>query len=263
MRNQHVYEDDQATRLERIYTAPVTVGRRARLLDLLDLDAGAAVLAVGCGPGYEPERLAEAVGPSGRVFGVDISPDVVGMADERCSDVPQVSLQCADAAALPIADGSVDAAVASLVYEYAPDLPAAMADLYRVLRPGGVAGIISTDWGSTVWYASDRDRMDRVVDAWMDMYVNPNLGSRLTSPLRAAGFEVAHVEPFSNLETDLETYGGLAIDLIAGQVATHEDLDEATVEAWAADLRDVDDRGETFFNVTYYIYLARKPADEG
>lgn len=259
MGDQHVYDEEQAERLAAVYTAPETVDRRQRLLELLDLKAGASVLSIGCGPGYEAAAIAQAVGDDGRVHGIDNSEDMLAFAENHCADLPNVTFELADATDLPIPDESVDAVVASLVYEYSPHVDVAVAELNRVLRPGGRAGIVSTDWDSTVWHSTDEDRMDRVLEAWKDMYAKPRLGSQLTSYLQKEGLTVEHVEPYSNLQTDLDGYAGLVLNLIKGQVETDERLDRSEIEAWERDLRDIDDAGETFFNVTYYLYTGQKP----
>lgn len=260
MSDQHVYDDEQAERLAAVYTAPSTVDRRQRLLELLDLETGEAVLSIGCGPGYEPAAIAEAVGPDGRVVGIDNSEDVLAMARDHCADYPQVTLEHADAADLPVDDEDFDAAVASLVYEYSPTLDVAVAELHRALRPDGRAALISTDWDSTVWHSSDADRMDRAIEAFTDVYANPRLGSQLTPHLRDGGFAVEHVEPYSNLATDLDDYAGLVLELIKSQLEEDERFDQPEIEAWERDLRALDDAGETFFNLTYYLYIARNAA---
>lgn len=259
MPDQHIYDDDLAERLAAIYTAPETVDRRGRLLALLDLDAGVSVLCIGCGPGYEPVALADLVGEHGRVHGIDNSADILAMAEERCAGLPGVTLERADATDLPVSDEGFDAGVASLVFEYCPDIDTAVAELYRALRPGGRAGIVSTDWDSMVWHSSDADRMDRVIAAWKDVYAHPRLGSQLGSHLRGAGFDVEHVEPFTNLQTDLEGYGGLTLDLFKAQLESHERFGAADIEAWERDLRELEAAGDTFLNVTYYLYLVEKP----
>lgn len=258
MSDQHVYAEEQAERLAAIYTAPATVDRRQRLMELLEPDAGDSVLSIGCGPGYEPAALADAVGTDGQVHGIDNSDDVLAMAKDHCADLSHVTLERADATDLPVPDESFDAVVASLVYEYTPRVDIAVAELERVLRPGGHAGLVSTDWESMIWHSTDADRMDRVIEVWKDVYANPRLGSQLTPYLRETGFTVEHVEPYSNLQTDLDTYGGLTLDLFKGQLEADERFDPSEIAAWEQDLREIDEAGDTFLNVTYYLYLVRK-----
>ena len=96
-----------------------------------------------------------------------------------------------DALALPFEDETFDAAISTQVYEYVPDMPAALAEARRVLRPGGRLLILDTDWDSIVWHSSDRDRMLRVLEKWNDHLADPYLPRRLPKLLRDAGFELA------------------------------------------------------------------------
>lgn len=140
------------------------------------------------------------------------------MAADHCEEYPQVTFEHADAADLPVEDDRFDAAVASLVYEYSPRVDDAVAELHRVLRPGGRAALISTDWDSTVWHSSDPDRMDKAIEGFTDIYANPRLGSQLTSHLTNGGLSIEHVEPYSNLATDLDEYPELLLEFIKGQL---------------------------------------------
>jgi SAM-dependent methyltransferase len=101
-----------------------------------------------------------------------------------------VGLVKADATALPFPDATFDAAASIQVYEYVADLSTALAELHRVLRPGGRALILDTDWDSIVWHATDTNRMRRLLAAWTQRFADPHLPRSLASQLRAAGFKV-------------------------------------------------------------------------
>ena len=60
---------------------------------------------------------------------------MLAMSQKRCADQPWAEFRAADAAHLPYPDQSFDAAVSTQVYEYVPDVPAALRELWRVLRP--------------------------------------------------------------------------------------------------------------------------------
>lgn len=259
MSDQHVYDDEQAERLAAIYTAPATVERRQWILDHLDLDTGESVLSIGCGPGHEPAAVAEIVGQDGSVLGLDNSEDVVAMAEDHCAEFSQVTIEHADATELPGAGDSFDAAIASLVYEYSPAVDTALAELSRVLRPGGRVAILSADWDSTVWHSSDADRMDQAIEAWKDVYAHPRLGSQLTAYIDDADFTIENVAANSYLETDLDTYAGFLFELIKGHLEENEALDGTAIEEWEQDLAEIEEAGETFFSLTYYLYMVRKP----
>jgi ubiquinone/menaquinone biosynthesis C-methylase UbiE len=118
--------------------APV---RRAGL-DLLKARAGEQVLEIGFGTGHSLVRLAGAVGPRGRVFGLDLSDKMVALAKaavEAAGLGDRVQLRCGDAARLPYAGGGMDAVFMSFTLELfdTPEIPEVLSECRRVLRPGG------------------------------------------------------------------------------------------------------------------------------
>ena len=100
----------------------------------LDLAPGATVLDVGCGPGHYLAALV-ARDPAGAVVGIDLSTGMLREARER-SGVRAVA--GASAAALPFTDDAFDAVLAMHMLYHVPDVAGAIAELRRVLRPGGV-----------------------------------------------------------------------------------------------------------------------------
>jgi ubiquinone/menaquinone biosynthesis C-methylase UbiE len=117
-------------------------GRRAafrRLLAASGASAGQRVLDVACGTGYFARLLGSAVGPSGEVVGVDAAPEMVAYARRRSRRQPTCRFEVGSAEALPFADASFDLVVSSLAMHHLPaDLqPRAIAEMRRVLRPGG------------------------------------------------------------------------------------------------------------------------------
>lgn len=260
MTDQHEFDEAEAQRLAAIYTTSSAAQRRQLVRDRLDLRPGEEVLSIGCGPGFEPAELGVPVGESGRVLGIDVSEPMLAMADERCSDLPRVAIEHGDATAVPAPDESFDAAVAVQVYDYIPAVESAASELTRVLRPGGRAAVFVGDWDSMVWHSSDPDRMGRAIDVWTDLYPDPHLGSRLSGPLRDVGLDVDRIEPNSILNTQLGgTFAGNVIDLFRGQMESSDRFESAEIDAWEQDLEEIDRNGETFFNLTQYLYVVRKP----
>jgi ubiquinone/menaquinone biosynthesis C-methylase UbiE len=80
---------------------------------------------------------------------------MVELATRRLQGLAHVHVRAGDVAALPYVDQTFDAAVCTQVYEYVPDVDRALAELRRVLTPGGRAVIVDTDWESCVWNSSD------------------------------------------------------------------------------------------------------------
>jgi len=120
-------------------------GARSRFaLELLGARPGEHVLELGFGPGVDVARLWEAVGPSGRVAGADVSHEMVRHARRRNRHAVTgggVDLRRAEATELPFDDSSFDAVYAANSAQFWGDLDAGFAEARRVLRPGGRAVI--------------------------------------------------------------------------------------------------------------------------
>lgn len=103
------------------------------------LHPGEQVLDLGTGTGEAAIKAASLVGPSGRVVGVDISPEMLTQARQRVErlGLGNVDFQEGRAEAIPSADGAFDAVLASLSLMYVIDRDAAARECARVLRPGG------------------------------------------------------------------------------------------------------------------------------
>jgi SAM-dependent methyltransferase len=105
-------------------------------IEWLNIPPGGIALDVGSGPGSVTASLARAAGPDGLALGVDISEPMLARA-VRAEASPQVGFLRADAQRLPLRDQTVDAVVSTAVLQLIPDPVAALAEIARVLRPGG------------------------------------------------------------------------------------------------------------------------------
>jgi arsenite methyltransferase len=125
----------------------------------------------------------------------------------------------------------------------------ALSELARVLRPGGRALVLDTDWDSIVWHSGDLLRMRRVMDAWGEHLVDPHLPRRLIRLLDDAGLtvELCRVVPIVNVRSNTNTYSQGMVDLIADFVPGRQGLTEADVLAWRDDLNDLSHSGNYFF----------------
>jgi arsenite methyltransferase len=251
--------DERATRqIQRLYSTPDVVEQRERVLALLSPRPGEQILDVGSGPGFLVASMADLVGDRGAVHGLDPSTAMNAVARELVASRPWVSIDVGDALALPYPDATFDAAVSTQVYEYVADIPSALAELRRVLRPGGRALILDTDWDSVVWHATDRDRHQRIMTAWEEHLAHPHLPPTLPGHLRRAGFAVTgrRLIPLFNPTYEPNTYSAMIMDVIAEFVGGRQNLAREDIDAWRHDLRTRAEDDDYLFSVNRYCFLA-------
>jgi ubiquinone/menaquinone biosynthesis C-methylase UbiE len=238
------FDDDTAKQVEATYSTRDMIEQRRATRGVLALQPGERVLDIGCGPGLLAEEMTEEVGPDGRVDGIDTSESMLAIASRRAAPVHYAT---GDALSLPYPDQTFDAAVATQVYEYVPDMPAALAEARRVLRPGGRLLILDTDWDSIVWHSSDRERMLRVLEKWNDHLAHPYLPRHLPRLLRDAGLELREttIVPILNSGADRDVFSHGLIPVVAKFVSD---------QSWANDLLSLGE--DYFFSLNRYVFLA-------
>lgn len=113
------------------------------------------VLDCGCGPGSMTCDIAAVVAP-GEVIGLDAAASQIELARQRAKDqsVVNVRFEVGNVYALPYAEDSFDRVYSHALMEHLADPPAALREFFRVLKPGGVAGLCAPDWRGFL-YAPD------------------------------------------------------------------------------------------------------------
>ncbi len=161
----------------------ITLGQsrkfRRRIADVIPVQRGDAILDVGCGTGDLAFVLAERVGASGSVAGIDASPEMIARAQRKARRRSPVDFQVALAQALPFAGQRFDHVVSSLAFHHLPgDLKRqALLSIARVLKPGGRLTIV-----------------DFFVPAGQQAPMSNDI-ALLLDWLREAGFEDVHTGP--------------------------------------------------------------------
>ena len=103
------------------------------------LEAGERVADLGCGAGTDSLVAAQMVGPSGRVTGVDMTPEMLAKARSAAAELGAKNVEFVEGEIeqLPFPDETFDVVVSNGVVDLVPDKDAVFSELYRVLRPGG------------------------------------------------------------------------------------------------------------------------------
>ena len=161
-----------------------------------------------------------------------------------------------------MADATFDVAISVQVYEYIAEIGTALAELYRVLRPGGRAAIISSDWKSLAWNAQDEGRMQRVLTAFAEHCAHQDLPRYLRPHIGVAGLQLTHLQviPQFNPIYDTNSYSTHLANGIRAFVAGRQGVTQEEAAAWIADLQACGAAGDYFFNLNQYLFLVTKPA---
>lgn len=156
------------------------------------LTHGLSVLDVGSGPGTITANFARLVAP-GKVLGLDRAPEVVAVATAlaREQHLDNLSFDTGDIYNLDFADGSFDVVHAHQVLQHLSNPVAALKEMRRVAKPGGIVAVREADFHGMSWYPQLPE-----LDAWMELYQQvarhnqgePDAGRRLLHWAQAAGF---------------------------------------------------------------------------
>jgi arsenite methyltransferase len=250
------FNEEMAAELEDLYSRPDILRRRALVHEALGTRPGERVLDAGCGPGFYVSEVLERVGSEGSVVGIDASLAMLAVAARRCEGRPNVTFHEGDVTSLPVGDGEFDRALSVQVLEYVEDIPAALGELFRVLRPRGHVLIWAVDWATVSWHSRDPERMRRVLAAWDEHLADPSLPRTLAPAMRAAGFEDVELQghAFATDDVTEQRYAGALVPLMAGFVGTDEARD------WADEQRELQRAGESYFACVQFCFTGTRPA---
>lgn len=255
------YTKENAKRLEKIYLTRDVAAQRSETIRQLNLSSGESVLDIGCGPGYLCESMAEIVGRHGGVVGIDVSTDLIARCDRRKTST-WLSYAISDATKVNQADASFDVVVCTQVAEYVPDVDSVLSEAFRVLKPGGRAVFVATDWDAVVWYSENPERMALVMKVWEEHCAHPHLPRSLASRLVNAGFRLdgAAVFPILNLQWDDDCYSKGLAQTIRDFVARKKVIPADDLKKWLCEFERLSEAGRYFFSSNRYIFKAAKPA---
>lgn len=227
------------------------------------IDKGARIVDIGCGPGLPLLELAEAVGPEGRVVGVDQSEEARETAAALIAEagIAHAEVRAGDAAATGLPEGEWDVVhLRHVLLHNGPRIAEILAHCFALARPGGHVYLNETDPTAMRFQvdlpppAADLDRRywQMLADRGNDLSVGPHLGAYVT----AAGFEVVHRQArfdCAPITPDIRppSWAGRQAMLDAGLCT------EAELEEWDALLAT--GQPGNFVHVPQFTVVGRKP----
>jgi arsenite methyltransferase len=189
-------------------------------VSLADIRAGDTVLDLGSGGGIDCFLAAKRVGPTGRVIGVDMTPEMLERARANAAKLhaPNVEFREGHIEALPVEDGTVDVVISNCVINLSPDKLQVFREMFRALKPGGrvaVSDIVTNGpmsplvakgmeaWAACVAGALDAKDYREGLEAagFVDVTITPKEGSDLVSRVSAVLAKIPVGTPFSAMIT--------------------------------------------------------------
>jgi ubiquinone/menaquinone biosynthesis C-methylase UbiE len=234
---------------------------KRRTFELLRVKPSAQLLDVGCGPGDDVRALAQMVGSTGRVVGVDNSAAMITEARKRTEGLLlPVEYVVGDAQRLDFADSTFDGCRAERVFQHVENPQQVLQEMVRVTRPGGRIVVLDPDFETLIIDAPDRALTRRILNFRCDHIVrNGWIGRQLPALFRAAQL----TEVSATAETWLPTDYTVAAQLLRLQEHTERAREAGAVsateaESWLSELEEASKTGRFFAAMTFFFVSGQR-----
>lgn len=181
-----------AENYQRFFVPAIATPVAEELLRTADLQPGERVVDVACGTGVITRLAAERVGPTGSVTGVDAAPDMIAVAQATPAVGAPIEWHEADAVTLPLPDAFYDVALCQMSLMFIEDRAGALAEIHRILRPGGRALVNTPGRIQPLFETLEQaivDNLDPELGMFVRMVFTLHDPAVLAGLLRDAGFE--------------------------------------------------------------------------
>lgn len=241
-------------------TLPCFQRLRDWVMERLAPQPGETAVDVGSGTGAVVRALAGRVGTTGRAVGVEPNAGLRGVAEARAAGLDgRPVFVDGDAYALPFDDASVDVLHCERVWQHLREPARAAGEIARVLRPGGRAAVLDSDWGTMLVEPGEPDVSRRVNQAFADASPNPFSGRRLRALLRGAGLAPdADVGSSAFVVPEEMLRGGAMVGMAVQRALRAGTITDAEGTALLSGLTKATDGGTAFVSVTMFAVVARR-----
>lgn len=227
----------------------------------LEINEGHHILDVGCGTGDDVRRLAQKVGNTGQVVGVDNSEIMVTEARKRSEGLGlPVEYRVCDAHSLDFLDNTFDCCRADRTFQHLKNPRKALAEIVRVVRSGARVVISEPDWETLVIDASDRALTRKILNFHCDSSCNGWIGRQLPALFKEVGLKDIGVDTNTLMLTDCTSadkhLGVLSAAMRAQQVGVISTNETAN---WISHLEQASQAGRFFCAITGFSTFGCKP----
>jgi arsenite methyltransferase len=213
----NLYSTDEAATLpEHAVAASLGCGNPTALVEL---QAGQTVLDLGSGGGIDVLLSARRVGPTGKVYGLDMTDEMLALArdNQRTAGATNVDFLKGTIEAIPLPDNSVDVIISNCVINLSGDKDAVFREAFRVLKPGGTFAV-----SDVVVRGEVPADIRRSMELWVGCIAGALRDAEFAGKLQAAGFTDVNVEPWRVYHIEdaraFLTEAGVDVDRLAPEV---------------------------------------------
>lgn len=224
---------------------------------------GHSVLDVGCGPGIDTIALAELVGPTGSVIGVDVDAAMIAEADRRAEQMgcrAWCRHQAGDAAALPLETGTFDSCRSERLFQHVHNPAGILVEMARVTKPGGWVVILDADHGTWSIDTPEVDIERRLTRILAErMVINGYAGRQLYGLFKRQQFIDINVEIRPLYFTNYAQFRyGTQMNIIEREALSTGLVTEEELNLWQQKLEDAETAGTFFAQATGVLVAGRK-----
>jgi ubiquinone/menaquinone biosynthesis C-methylase UbiE len=229
------------------------------LYEPADIRPGHIVAELGCGPGYTAVEIAKWIGPGGHVHALDINADFVAQARKNADAAgvgDRVTAHRCDGPMLPLPDASLDRLTARNTLIYVDDPEATLRECRRALRAAGELHAIEGDWPMMVVEPVPAAEWSALVTAASRACRTPDIGRKLYTMLRNAGFSAIDVQ----VVTRPDTTGRLLpmIETIADYARDSGKISDAEIDNILFSIKQAHADGTYLFLAPQFVVTAKR-----
>jgi len=236
---------------------------KQRTYTWMHIQAGHSALDVGCGPGIDTIALAEFVGPTGYVVGVDANAAMIAEADRRAEQAGCCTWcrhQQGDATALPLETGTFDSCRSERLFQHVRNPADVLVEMARVTKPGGWVVILDADHGTWSIDTTEVDIERRLAYVLAEhMVINGYAGRQLYGLFKRQQFIDINVEIRPLYFTNYTQFRyGIQLDIIERKALAAGFVTEEELNRWQQNLEEADIAGTFFAHAAGVLVAGRK-----
>lgn len=249
------------THLDKITALDQALAYKRQTYDLLQIQPGQRLLDVGCGAGDDVRAMAERVGATGQVIGVDSSATMIDTAQERTRGTTlPVTFQQGDVLQLDFPAATFDGVRADRVLHHIADDEQAFAEMVRVTRPQGRIVIFEPDFDGIILNSPDKAMTRQVIHAYTDRFPNGQCGRQLYGLFKAARLQEISLLAIPFLFTEVALAEQLiGLSSVVNSIAANNPERAEYAAQWLQDIQKASAEKRFFFMLLGITVIGLKP----